>query len=427
VPAVVGMVRKKVRPMRVIHTSDWHLGQELHGFDRGVEHDGFLDWLAGQLIELDADALIVTGDVYDTVNPSILAQQRLYQFVKRALTNCPHLQIVLIGGNHDSAARLELPRHLLDAARVHLIGGMPRATSQPSASRLFITMRDKTGAPGAVCAAVPYLRPGDLPLQGDSESPIKSLYRQVIDTAHGIRGELPLIVTGHLHMSGGAVSALSERRIVIGGEEAVSTDIFPASIAYVALGHLHKPQLISGHTIIRYAGSPFPMSVAETDYHHSIVVLDLDGTHAAKTALLRTPRPVAFYRVPTVGAAPLDMVEDALRSMILDDPGEHRRPFLEVAVQLDGAEPDLRRRIDVALEGKPVRLTRIVRQTAGQGGTLADTVEGSTTLDTLDPAHVFARRHAEEYGVEPPDYLQRAFTDVFNSIVSPGADRGGAV
>jgi exonuclease SbcD len=411
--------------MRVIHTSDWHLGQELHGFDRGVEHDAFLDWLAGQLIELEADALIVTGDVYDTVNPPILAQQRLYQFVKNALTICPHLQIVLIGGNHDSAARLELPKHLLDADRVHLIGGMPRTISQPTASRILITMRDKTGAPCAVCAAVPYLRPGDLPIQGDAESPLKSLYRQVIDTACGIRGDLPLIVTGHLHMSGGAVSALSERRIVIGGEEAVSADIFPASVAYVALGHLHKPQLISGETVIRYAGSPFPMSVAETNYHHSIVVIDLDGTDAVKTDLLRTPRPVAFHRVPTVGAAPLAIIEDALRGMVLDDPGEHCRPFLEVVVQLDGAEPDLRRRIDIALQGKPVRLTRIVRQTAGQGGTLADTVEGSTTLDTLDPAHVFARRHAEEYGVEPPADLKRAFNDVLNSIVSPGTDRGG--
>jgi exonuclease SbcD len=411
--------------MRVIHTSDWHLGQELHGFDRGVEHDAFLDWLAGQLIELDADALIVTGDVYDTVNPPILAQQRLYQFVKRALTTCPHLQIVLIGGNHDSAARLELPRHLLDADRVHLIGGLPRAASQPTTSRILITMRDKRGTPGAVCAAVPYLRPGDLPSQGDPESPLKSLYRQVIDTAHGIRGNLPLIVTGHLHLSGGAVSSLSERRIVIGGEEAVSTDIFPASVAYVALGHLHKPQLMSGQTVIRYAGSPFPMSVAETDYHHSIVVVDLDGPDAVKTSLLKTPRPIAFYRVPSVGAAPLDMVEDTLRGMVLDDPGEHRRPFLEVAVRLDGAEPDLRRRLDVALEGKPFRLTRIVRQTAGQGGTLADTVEGSTTLDTLDPAHVFARRHAEEYGVEPPDDLQRAFNEIFNSIVTPETGGGG--
>ena len=411
--------------MRVIHTSDWHLGQELHGFDRGVEHDAFLDWLAGQLIELEADALIVTGDVYDTVNPSISAQQRLYQFVKRALTGSPHLQIVLIGGNHDSAARLELPRHLLDADRVHLIGGMPRETSQPIAPRILMTLRDKSRTPCALCAAVPYVRPGDLPMVGDGDSPLKTLYRQVLDAAHGICRDLPLIVTGHLHMSGGAVSALSERRIIIGGEEAVSSDIFPASVAYVALGHLHKPQLISGQTVIRYAGSPFPMSVAETDYHHSVVVIDLDGTDSVTTDLVRTPRPVAFHRVPTVGAAPLDVVEDALRGLDLDDPGEHRRPFLEVAVLLDGAEPELRRRIDAAIAGKPVRLTRIVRQTAGQGGTLADAVEGSTELDALAPDHVFVRRYVETYGVEPPDDLARAFNEVLTSVLSPHDDRTG--
>jgi exonuclease SbcD len=167
------------------------------------------------------------------------------------------------------------------------------------------------------------------------------------------------------------------------------------------------------------------MSVAETHYHHSVVVIDFDGTHDVKTDLLRTPRPVVFYRVPSVGAAPLDMVEDALRHLDLDDPGEPRRPFLEVAVQLDGAEPGLRRRIDKALEGKPVRLTRVVRQTAGQGGTLADAVEGSTALDTLDPVCVFARRHAEEYRVEPPDELQRAFNEVLMGILSPATERGG--
>ena len=161
--------------MRVIHTSDWHLGQELHGFDRGVEHDVFLDWLAGQLIELDADVLIVTGDVYDTVNPPISAQQRLYQFLRRTLTERPHIQIVLIGGNHDSATRLELPKHLLDATRVHLIGGMPRHNGQPMAAQTLIELRDKTGASRAVCAAVPYLRPGDLPTVSSGLHPLRGV------------------------------------------------------------------------------------------------------------------------------------------------------------------------------------------------------------------------------------------------------------
>jgi len=411
--------------MRVIHTSDWHLGQELHGFDRGVEHDAFLDWLASQLIKLDADALIVTGDVYDTVNPPIPAQQRLYQFLRRALAESPSLQIVLIGGNHDSAARLELPKHLLDANRIYLIGGMPRHDGRAIPSRTLIELRDKTGAPRAVCAAVPYLRPGDLPTVRGGESPLKALYREVIEAANVVRGGLPLIVTGHLHISGGAVSELSERRIVIGGEEAVASDIFPPGVAYVALGHLHKPQSISGQTIIRYAGSPFPMSVAEKVYQHSIVVIDFDDAGAIKTDLVQTPRPVAFYRVPTIGAAPLDIVEDELRRLELDDPGEDCRPFLEVAVRLDGAEPELRQRIEAALEGKPVRLTRIVRQTEGQGGTLADAVEGDTALDELEPAHVFARRHAEEYRVEPPDDLRRAFDEVLIGVLSPNDDKTG--
>lgn len=411
--------------MRVIHTSDWHLGQELHGFDRGVEHDAFLDWLASQLIKLDADALIVTGDVYDTVNPPVQAQQRLYQFLRRALAETPSLQIVLIGGNHDSAARLELPKHLLDANRIHLIGGMPRHNGRAMPARTLIELRDKTGTPCAVCAAVPYLRPGDLPTVGAAESPLKALYREAVEAANAVHGGLPLIVTGHLHISGGAVSELSERRIIIGGEEAVASDVFPPNVAYVALGHLHKPQSISGQTVIRYAGSPFPMSVAEKVYQHSIVVIDFDETGGMKTDLVQTPRPIAFYRVPTMGAAPMDIVEDELRCLELDDPGEHCRPFLEVAVQLDGAEPELRQRIEAALEGKPVRLTRIVRQTEGQGGALADAVEGDTALDELKPAHVFASRHAEEYGVEPPDELKRAFNEVLIGVLSPNDDKSG--
>jgi exonuclease SbcD len=412
--------------MRVIHTSDWHLGQELHGlFDRGVEHDAFLDWLAGQLVEQDADALIVTGDVYDTVNPPIPAQRRLYQFVSRVLTKHPLLQMVFIGGNHDSAARLELPKHLLDADRVHLVGGMPRYDGKPAAERTLINLRDKTGTARAVCAAVPYLRPGDLPMVSSGESPLKTLYREVIDTANPVHGDLPLIVTGHLHVSGGAVSELSERRIILGGEEAVPSDIFPASVAYVALGHLHKPQSISGQTLIRYAGSPFPMSVTEKDYQHSIVVIDIDKVNGVKTDLVRTPRPVAFHRVPAVGAAPLDIVEEALCRLERDDPGEGRRAFLEVAIQLDGPEPELRRRIDAALDGIPVRLTRIVRQTVGLGGTLADAVKSGTALDELEPAHVFARRYIEQYGVEPPDDLKQAFSEVLTSIVSSGDDQRG--
>lgn len=404
--------------MRFIHTSDWHLGHELHGFDRSIEHDAFLDWLTCQLIDLNADALIVTGDVYDTVNPSIPTQQRFYRFLSKILAENSHLQIVIIGGNHDSAARLELPKELLNAERVHLFGGIPRIQGRPQPAAAVVQLHDQTGTPRAICAAIPYLRAGDFPTASEGESPVRMLYREVIDAASRLNRSLPLIVTGHLYMSGGEVSELSERRIVIGGAEAVSSEIFPSSVAYVALGHLHKPQSIKGQTTIRYAGAPFPMSVTEKDYRHSIVLVDLDEAGTVKVELLQTPRTVGFYRVPSVGAASLEEVEGILHRLEIEDPGEDRKPYLEVAVRLNSAELELRKRIETALEGKPVRLTRIVRHTAGEGGALTGSVGEAVTLTDLEPSHVFARRHFNEYGSQPPDDLTKAFNEVLTAVLS---------
>lgn len=405
--------------MRLIHTSDWHLGHELHGFDRGVEHDVFLDWLASRLCDLSPDAVLITGDIYDTANPTISSQHRLYRFLSRVLTDCRHLQVVIIGGNHDSAARLELPKDLLDPERFHLVGAMPRRDGGPALEETLVRLRDAAGEPRAICGAIPYLRPGDMPVAEAGEAGIKAIYREVIDAARRTDATLPLLLTGHLHMSGGAVSEMSERRIVLGGEEAVSASIFPANVAYVALGHLHRPQSIPGQTTIRYAGSPFPMSVTERDYNHSVVIVDIDDDGKAKIDLLPTPRPVAFYRVPSLGSARLPAVEEALGRLAVEDPGEDRRPFLEVAVQLDSAEPELRRRIEAALEGKPVRLTRIVRCTDGRGGALADATLNSVMLNEVDPVQVFARRHEEEYGGPPPDDLVKAFGEVLAGVLSP--------
>lgn len=130
------------------------------------------------------------------MNPPIAAQQRLYNFLRRILTESSHFQIILIGGNHDSAARLELPKHLLDAGRVHLVGGMPRHEGRPAPARTLVELFDRTGTLGALCAAVPYLRPGALPTTGGGESALKALYREVIGAANLVRGDLPLIVTG---------------------------------------------------------------------------------------------------------------------------------------------------------------------------------------------------------------------------------------
>jgi exonuclease SbcD len=374
---------------------------------------------------LEAEALIVTGDIYDAANPPVRAQQQLYRFLNRVLRECPQLQVVLIGGNHDSAGRLELPRHLLDGTRVFVAGAMPRSDGRIAPEQALIELRSRAGGPGALCAAVPYLRPADLPVPRNGEHPVEALYRQVLASAEPRMRGLPLIVTGHFCLLGACASELSERSIAIGGEEAVSAAIFPAGIAYVALGHLHKPQAVAGRAPIRYAGSPFPLSLTEADYPHSIVVLDLDQQGRAAVQLVRTPRPVGFHRVPGAGAARLAEVEEALRRLDLADPGANRRPFLEVAVVLDGAEPDLRRRIDAALDGKPVRLTRIVRQTQGGREPLGDAA-GSARLDDLAPGHVFKQCHRGEFGREPSEELKQAFARLLAEVLAEGDEEAAA-
>lgn len=405
--------------MRLIHTSDWHLGQELHGFDRGPEHDAFLEWLLSLVRRVDADVLVVTGDIYDSGNPAVPAQRRLYRFLSGALALNDSLQIVVIGGNHDSPGRLELPRNLLTEGRVYVVGALPRVDGRSDVRGTVITLLDRRGDPAASCVAMPFLRAADLP-PGMGAAGVRALYAEAVE--HSRAASLPIVATGHLHLHGGEISELSERRIYIGGEAALSSDLFDADIRYVALGHLHKPQGVAGPTAIRYAGSPFPMSVVERTYEHSVAVVDIDDGDTATIDLVPIPRHVAFLRVPDEGASTLDAVEERLRALTLDDCGLDRRPFLEVSVQLFTAEPDLQRRLDEVLATKPVRLLRVGRQTLGGDGLLADTVESKSDLLDLKPPDVFRRLHQQQYRTDPDKELFGLFDEVVAAALEPPED-----
>lgn len=398
------------RTLRIVHSSDWHIGQELHGHDRGLEHDAFLIWLLDQLEDLEADALVVTGDIYDVANPPVAAMARFYGFLRDALARCSRLQIVVVGGNHDSAARINLPGALLGKGRVHLVGQIPRLEGALELDALLVPLMNCEGAPAAILAAIPYCRPGDLG-RGD----LASLYSEVTAAAVDRADGLPVILTGHLHVSGGDVSADSERRIVIGGEEAQASSLFDARAAYVALGHLHRPQTIAGSTLIRYAGSPLPLSVAERGYRHSISVVDL-VPNGVELSVVEIPRLAAFVSFPPTGARPLEEVEVALAGFDFGEPQScGHQPFVEVSVLLDRPQPGVAARIHAALEGKPIRLTRIrsvYPQTAVQDGLSHQ----GQSLDALEPAAVFASLYAERHGSEPDPAVARAFAELVIAV-----------
>lgn len=400
--------------MRIVHTSDWHLGHTFHEISRRTEHLAFFEWLLGRLSALAADALLVAGDIFDTSNPSAEAQADLYEFLAAARRRVPGLDIVLVGGNHDSASRLDAPEPLLHAFGVRVVGGLPRSRNGAVAyTRLIVPLTDKAGVVVAKVVAMPFLRPADLPIIKDEGvdaliEGVRRVYSEVI--AHAERERAPgqaLLAMGHLYMSGTAISELSERKILGGNQHALPTDLFPESLAYVALGHLHLAQAVARESI-RYSGSPIPLSMAEIDYPHQICVVDIDDGKLVSVECEPIPRKVELLRVPAE-ARPLVEVEAALAAMasrVHLPPDE--QPIIEVPVLLEQPEPALRTTVEKALEGKGVRLARISTRYTGTGQALADSLP-KTTLRDLQPEEVLRQRWAREHEGELPADLLAAF------------------
>ena len=407
--------------MRLLHTSDWHLGQTLHDFERTGEHRRFLDWLAATLEAQAVDALLVSGDVFDTANPPAAAQALLDRFLREAKARVPHLGIVIVAGNHASPARLEAPAPLLQAFDACVVGQPRRgADGEFDPAPLVVPLRNRHGSVAAWCLAVPYLRPGDVPrveTEGDAfAAGVAELYRQAYAHAASLRQPGQAIVAmGHCHMSGGQVSELSERRLVVGGAEALPADLFDAGIAYVALGHLHLAQRVGGRDDRRYAGSPLPMSFAEVDYPHQAVCVELDGERLQQVRSLRVPRFLDLLRVPEAAPAPVAEVLDALRSLNLPERPRDEQPLLQVRVRLEAPEPGLRASVEAAVAGKPLRLARIETSYPGRA---TDAVPGDAEafedLGRLAPKDIFRRVYERQFQGPPPEALLAAFAELLH-------------
>nr|WP_283101701.1 exonuclease SbcCD subunit D C-terminal domain-containing protein [Halomonas populi] len=402
----------------MIHTADWHLGQTFHGQERHVEHRAFLDWLLETLAKRRADALLVAGDVFDVVNPSMRAQELLYDFIVAAHRRLPQLDIVMTAGNHDSGNRIELPAPLMRRLNTHALGRVQWCDDGTlDAERLLVPLTDAEGETCAWCLALPFLRPAEVTGHGltpsdDNESErgnhyvagISRVHEQLIAAARERRAPgQALVAMSHAHLRGAAVSEASERPIVIGGEESLSASLFPADIAYVALGHLHRPQQVS-EARIRYSGSPLPLDFSEVSYPHQVVEVTLKGESLMKAEAIAVPRTIAMQRI---GPAGLDEVLAELEALAPDQmlPRE-RWPWLEVRVTLSAPVPDLRARVEAALEGKALRLLRLERQLPKID---TDSAPQRVNLESLGPKTLFERTWQARWGEPPIDEVMADF------------------
>jgi len=417
--------------MRLIHTADWHLGHTLAGHSRELEHERFLRWLIDVVDEEGADALVVCGDVYDQGNPPATAQRAFYSFLADLRRRCPRTAVVVIGGNHDAAARLDAAIPVLDVVGVTMLGGLPRdEDGVVTAEGCVVPLKNAKGEIACVACAVPFLRAPELSavtthlprVDGEELDVVVKgtgvIFDRIAAVARARFPGVPLVLLAHCEVQGARMSLSSERPL-FGGRHALPPSLFAdAGVVYAALGHLHLAQTLG---VARYSGSPIPLSMAERDYRHQVVVVDIDG--AAVTARVRAvPRVVDFLRVPSI-AVPLDEVLDRLRALDIADRPLAERPFLEVRVRLDKPIPALRAQVEEALVGKAVRLVRVEREGQGDGASLSDVARAvgveAPVLSELSTTSVFAALYRRNFDSDPPGELigaLRALVDGLDNV-----------
>ena len=388
--------------MRILHTSDWHLGQHFMGKSRQAEHQALIDWLLLQVDAHAVDAVLIAGDIFDTGAPPSYARELYSQLVVRL--HGAGVALLLLGGNHDSVATLGESRALLACLNSTVVAAVDDAAHQVVVLPLRGGTGDK-GEAGCVVCAVPFIRPRDV-LQSQAgqsaeekqqslQAAIQAYYQAVHDAGRARQAELetvlgrtvPLIATGHL-TTVGASSNESVREIYVGSLDAFPTAAFPA-VDYLALGHIHKPQKVGGLEHIRYSGSPIPLGFDEARQQKEGLLVDLGAQGLTAITPLVVPR---FQPLVSVSGNLLELA-DAIRAAALEGCAE-QSVWLEVTVAQDDYLADLPARIDALTQGLPVEVLRLRRQRGNAAASI--TGELSETLDELSPMDVFARRLAQE-------------------------------
>ena len=404
--------------MRILHTSDWHLGQHFMGKSRQAEHQSLIDWLLIQVDVHAVDAVLIAGDIFDTGSPPSYARELYSQLVVR-LHNAG-VALLLLGGNHDSVATLGESRAMLACLSTTVVA----AVIDPASQVVVLPLRGGKGEAGCIVCAVPFIRPRDV-LQSQAgqsaeekqqpmQAAIQAYYRSVSGAGRTRQAELqktlgrtvPLIATGHL-TTVGASSNESVREIYVGSLDAFPTAAFPP-VDYIALGHIHKPQKVGGLDHIRYCGSPIPLGFNEAKQQKEMLLVDLGADGLTAITPLLVPR---FQPLVSVSGN-LVALAGAITAAALEGSAE-QSVWLEVTVAEDDYLSDLPARIEAMTQGLPVDVLRVRRQRGNATASIAGAV--SETLDELSTDDVFARRLAQE---ELTPELQLALGQRYRAIVT---------
>lgn len=401
--------------MRILHTSDWHIGHNLYGKSRYEEFEAFFDWLTDCINKERIDALIVSGDIFDTTNPSNRSLEIYYRFLWRlSETGCRYA--VITGGNHDSPSLLNAPREILRCMDLHIFGAVTDEIRDH-----IVVLDNAEGIPSAVVCAVPYLRDRDIRryrpgLDAEEKgleliASIGEFYRNVADEAEKAVKEsgydIPVIATGHLFAAGGMTTeGDGVRDLYVGKLSAFSPSGFPDTFDYVALGHLHMPQK-SGKEHIRYSGAPLPIGFCEAGRKKSVVVADFSSGKAPLLEEITVPCFLPLYSLRGESAG----IAGKLRELIAS--GE--KCSVEIIYEGRASAVEVNRRFNEMVKDTPVEVLRIKNIRIARES--EESYDSRITLEDLDECEVF-RRCLAENGVPEEDYgeLLEAYGEILADI-----------
>ena len=403
--------------MKILHTSDWHLGQSFFTKSRKAEHQAFLHWLLAQAEQQQVDAILVAGDVFDTGTPPSYARELYNEFV--VACNRLGICLVVLGGNHDSVSVLNESRQLLACLNTYVVASV---TDEPEQQLLTLPKRD--GSPGALLCAVPFVRPRDV-LQsraGDSglakrqalgtaiSQHYQQLYQLALTKRQALAQPLPIVATGHLSALGVSQSE-SVRDIYIGTLDGFAADAFPPA-DYIALGHIHRPQIVGKKPHIRYSGSPIALSFDELGSSKQVLLVQFADDKLAEVTPLEVPR----FQAMALLKGNLSELEHQLSQY----PEQAEQPtWLSIEVTLDDYLPDLQQRIQALCDGKAVDVLQLRRARSKQRQSLSQ--QQQETLTELTPQQVFERRLALEHFDDEntcarKTRLEQLFTQILDDV-----------
>ncbi|CFU85372.1 exonuclease subunit SbcD [Yersinia pseudotuberculosis] len=404
--------------MRIIHTSDWHLGQYFFTKSRAAEHQAFLHWLIEQIKEHQVDALIVAGDIFDTGAPPSYARELYNRFiVELQPTAC---QLVVLGGNHDSVATLNESRDLLSYLNTSVISCTSRDLKQQ-----VIILKNRQQQPAAVLCAIPFLRPRDLVTSQAGESGdqkqqalqeaiaghYQTLYQRALELRSQLGLPLPIIATGHL-TTVGVTTTDSVRDIYIGTLDAFPAQAFPPA-DYIALGHIHRAQQVAKTEHIRYSGSPIALSFDELSKEKSVYLVEFDQQNLSSVTPLFIPQ-----------FQPMQLIKGDLRQIeqqLAVFAGHEGLPvWLDIEVATQDYLTDIQRRIQALAADLPVEVVLLRRSKEQRNNSIHR--QEKETLNELTVSDVFERRLALEADLSEP--RQQRMRQMFNYVVDEIAQDG---